>query len=209
MGPSGATAIWVIVVLLLLFGVMVAILFFGWLSTKKKVSYVLSPYAKVPVRPLLSVNFLALQKIEDFIETLPGYDNRMFNFKRSVYCRETGRIFFDCVDWKGKVSLDWSFLQQRHRGSWVSWGSLREEKQREFKEKHESLKNFQVELSCPNLKPEEITDEYLYVKPGPLYADLLSYKLLGWQIVPGTDFEVLVLQLPKKIFVPKQPPKET
>jgi hypothetical protein len=188
-------------ILLILLGLvlaMIAILYIGWLSTKAKITYILSLYAKVPVRPLLSARPIALNKVYLFVEALPGYDNQIFNFKRSVYCRETGRIFPNCVDWKGKVTLDWRFLSQRCRGHWISWGSLSEEQRRDVRERHGSFEGFQTDHSCPNPKPVDILPEYIFVKPGPLYVDLVNYKLLGWKCVPETDFEVLVVQLPKK-----------
>lgn len=190
--------LWMIFSLTLLFIVMGLLLFLGWFSLRAKTIYVLSPYSKTPVRPLLSAHYPTLQKVYEYYETLSGSENRMFNFRRSVYYRETGRIFINCIDWKGSVKLDWTFLRKRSRGNWVSWGSLKEDQKRAVREKHASLEKFQIEFSSVQVKPQDLENEYVYVKPGPLYVDLFTYKLLGWQCVPETDFEVLVVQLPQK-----------
>jgi hypothetical protein len=94
--------------------------------------------------------------------------------------------------------VDWTFLQKRYPGHWVSWGSLSKEQQEAIRDVHESLGKFQTQESSPTPAPRAVEPEYAYTKPGPLYVDLETKILLGWQVVPGTDFEVLIVQKPIK-----------
>jgi hypothetical protein len=44
--------------------------------------------------------------------------------------------------------------------------------------------------------PQEIDSFHALLKPGPLYVDRETKNLLGWKEVPGTEFEVLIVQTP-------------
>jgi len=94
------------------------------------------------------------------------------------------------------VKVDWTFLQKRYPGIWVSWGSLNSDQQRAISDAHESLEGFQTEVSSPSPAPRAIEPEYAYTKPGPLYVDIQTKVLLGWKVVPGTELEVLIVQKP-------------
>jgi hypothetical protein len=45
-------------------------------------------------------------------------------------------------------------------------------------------------------QPTLIEAKYAFTKPGPLYVDISTNVLVGWQIVPDTELEVLVVQKP-------------
>lgn len=124
------------------------------------------------------------------------YDNRPFKFKKAAYCRETGRIFQDCIDWKNKIELDWTFIQNRYDGDWISWGSLSDTLQLQIRNKHESLEGFQTEISSKFPSPRQIEPYVAYAKPGPLYVDINTAVLVGWKQVPDSLMEVLIVQKP-------------
>lgn len=194
---SGLNIFWMVCALLAGFGLMGVVLLLGYLGVNQRIKYPLSPYTGLPVRRLLDASFYSLVRVYDYTHQLKGYDNQPFNFRRSLFCRETGRIFPNSIDWLGRASLDWDFLQKKRAGSWVSWGALPPDTQRKIRDKHESLELFETEFSCPKTLPKEITPEYVYHEKGPLYVDLDTHVLMGWQKVPYTEFEVLVVQHPK------------
>jgi len=182
--------------LILVIGVMLFFLFWGWRSTKKK-NEILSPYTGNPVRRFDSLSYESIEKVKEFMERQAGYDNRMFNIHRAVVCRDTGRIFPNAITWYGKMELDWTFLQKRHLGDYVSWGSLTKETQREIQNLHDSLEEFQTELSSTVPSPRIIEKSLAYLKPGPLYVNPDTNELLGWKCIPDSELEVLIVQKPK------------
>ena len=182
--------------LLAIFAVMVFFLWLGWIYSKK-IPVVLSPYTKTPVRRFDTFSYISLAKVENYLSELSQYDNRVFNIHRAVVCRETGRIFQDVITWYGKIKLDWSFLQKRHPGQYVSWGSLSEDLKADFLKVHEDVEGFQTEFSSPSPLPRDIEPEYVYMKPGPLYANLETKELLGWKCIPNSELEVLIVRKPK------------
>lgn len=125
-----------------------------------------------------------------------NYENRVFPMKRSLVCRDTGRIFQDSISWWGRAHVDWDFIQKRYPGVYVSWGSLSSDLQREFKERHPSLDGFQTKFSSANVNPKDIEERFVYMKPGPLYCDIQTKVLVGWKCVPETPYEVLIVQKP-------------
>lgn len=160
----------------------------------------LSPYTGLPLRRVSDLPYASAEKILRYLYDLHQYDNRIISLKKAALCRETGRIFPDCVTWWGTIRVDWNFLQKKYPGHYVSWGSLSEGQQETIRMAHESLENFQTEYSCPNAAPRAIEPDYAFYKPGPLYVDVHTKVLIGWQSVPGTVFEVLIVQHPKKQF---------
>jgi len=182
--------------------VFAALVLFTFLTYRlKDRSRCVSPYSSKPMRSGDEIPIATVEKVMRFLYyDLHSYDNRIFLMKKAMICRETGRVFQDCVNWYGGAYVDWTFLVKRHPGNWVSWGSLTAEQQREIREWHTELKGFQTENSCPNPQPKMIEEEYIYEKPGPLYVDIRTKVLLGWKIVPETNLEVLVVQKPKRIF---------
>lgn len=123
----------------------------------------------------------------------------MFKLSKAAFCRETGRIFPNAITWYGKIKVDWTFLRKRYPGHWISWGSLSPEQKEEFYRLHDGFEGFQTEDSSPNPAPNRIEERYVYTIPGPLYVDLSTKAVMGWQVVTDTDFEVLIVQLPRKI----------
>lgn len=189
--------LWVILfsgLVLLSFAFLTLLFWIGWKLTQR--SQTVSPYTGVPLRRTTEISYYSAERILKYLYDLKQYDNRIFKLSRAAFCRETGRIFQDCVTIFDTVKVDWNFLQKRYAGNWVSWGSLNKEQQDAIREVHGSLDKFQTLESSPNPSPRAIEPEYAYTKPGPLYVDLETKILLGWQIVPGTEFEVLVVQKP-------------
>jgi len=182
-------------VLLFFFLIFAAICVVIWLR-RRPVST--SPYTGMPLRRALGLPFYSEERLIRYLGSMRQYDNRLFSLRKAALCRETGRLFPDCVTWLDTIKLDWSFLQKRYPGNYVSWGSLTSTQQDAVMAAHDSLEGYQTDFSCPNPSPRLIDAEYAYAKPGPLYVDVNTDILLGWKIVPGTELEVLIVQKPKK-----------
>ncbi len=183
------------VLFLVLLGLL-ASFFFGWWMSRRQ--YALSPYTGKPLRRGTDLAYLTVERVLRFLYDMHAYDNRMFDLHHAAICRETGRIFPECITWYGIIHVDWDFIQKRYPGKYVSWGSLTPEQQESIHQKHDSLEGFQLEFSSPKPGPRYIEKVYVYKNPGPLYVDVETNVLLGWKCVPDTDLEVLIVQKPKK-----------
>lgn len=184
------------VAILLIFMLFVSIFFISmWLQRHQAG---VSPYSGLPLRRASDLPLTSAEKILRYFYDMHQYDNRIFSLKKAAFCRETGRVFQNCITWYGTVKVDWNFLQKRYPGNYISWGSINDIQKEAIIEAHDSLEGFQTDYSSPNASPRAIEPEYAYSKPGPLYVDLDTKVLIGWKIVPGTDFEVLIVQLPRK-----------
>lgn len=182
---------------ILIFSLLFMALFLtlGWLLTKKP-NIPRSPYTNLPVRRAEGLPYETKRRVYLFLEAIHQYDNRPFKFNRALHDRETGRLFQDAIDWKGKATLDWSFLQKRYPGTWISWGSLSDELKEQIRNRHENLDGFEIYTSSKQPSPRAIEAKYSYNRPGPLYVDITTGILLGWKVVTDTELEVLVVQHP-------------
>ena len=160
-----------------------------------------SPYTGKPLRRAIDLPFESKRQILRFLYEHQDYDNRVIALSQAVICRETGRVFQNCITWLDTVKLDWSFIQRRYPGHYVSWGSLNQVQQAIVQDAHHAIKGFQTERSCPKSSPKAVTPEFVFLKPGPLYVDLQTKVLIGWQQVPNTEFEVLIVQHPQKTII--------
>lgn len=167
----------------------------------------LSPYTGLPLRRATGLSYLARERVYRVLHQLNQYDNRLFDLRKAALCRETGRIFPNCVTWYDTIKLDWTFLQKRFPGHFVSWGSLNSDQQAAIKNVHQDMKGFQTMFSCPEPSPRLVDERYVYEKPGPLYVDVNTGTLVGWKCVPDTDLEILIVQKPTEI-ITLTPPKE-
>lgn len=157
-----------------------------------------SPYSGLPLRNGSDLSYAAREKILRFLFDMKAYDNRMFDLSKAAVCRETGRVFPDAVNIFSNIKVNWGFLVKRYPGSYVSWGSLSEEQREEILSHHGEVKGFQMKESSKIASPRLIEPEFALLKPGPLYVDFEKKVLLGWKIVPDTEFEVLIVQKPIK-----------
>jgi hypothetical protein len=189
-------------VLAIILFVLIGLFIFGWWLNGQKDS--VSPYTGHLLRRGSDLSYYSKERILRFLYEMHQYDNRIFEIRKAAVCRETGRIFPNALTWYDRVKVDWSFLQKRYPGHYVSWGSLSDFQKEHVMMHHHTLKDFQIEVSSPTSSPRFIEREYAYTKPGPLYVDLDTYVLLGWKCVPRTNFEVLVVQKPKGIFEIRQ-----
>lgn len=155
-----------------------------------------SPYTKLPLRPATSLSYFAAERALLFMDGFHDYENRIFTLSQAAFCRETGRLFTDCVRWTGRIEVGWDFIAKRYPGQYVSWGSLSPAQQLVVRKAHASLLGFQTECSSPTSSPKAVEPEYAFTKPGPLYVDFASKVLVGWQSVPETHLEVLIVQKP-------------
>ncbi len=171
-----------------------------WKSERKRGE---SPYTGMPLRFASELTYLAKDKVRAYLKSYGEFDNRPFDFSSAALCRDTGRLFPECVTWTGAIKLDWSFIQKRCKGNFVSWGSLTPERRKEILAAHDPLFGFQTDFSSPNPSPRMVDEKFALAKPGPLYVDPESMVILGWKAVPETELEVLIVQKPKKIHVVK------
>ncbi len=185
----------ILVVFLIFFGIFI----FGiWLSRAKGS---LSPYSKQPMRKGEDLSYDSKVKVLRFLYEMHQYDNRIFEISNSAVCRETGRIFPHAITWYGIVKLDWTFLRKRYPGNFVSWGSLTIDQQELVRAAHGNIEGFQLDFSSPAPQPQRIEAKYAFAKPGPLYVDIDTKVLIGWQSVPRSDFEVLIVQKPDNLII--------
>lgn len=158
----------------------------------------LCPYTKQPMRLGMDVARSLAAHVNAFLIEQPTEgDNRAIEFDRAAYCPETGRIFPDCVTVSEQVVLSWDFIAKRSKGTFVSWGSLSEEERGVARLLHESLDGFQTEASSLRPRPQDVEEDFALLSPGPLYIDRQTRIVVGWKKVPGTYFEVLVVQRPR------------
>jgi hypothetical protein len=159
-----------------------------------------SPYTGSPLRRGTDLSDAISERVLHYLNDMHDYDNRMFDVRRAAFCRETGRLFPDALTWYDVIRVDWSFLNKRYPGQWISWGSLSPQMQEQIRAIHHSLEGFQTVYSSPTPNPRRIEPEYALAMPGPLYVDLNTKILLGWKVVPETVLEVLIVQKPKGKF---------
>lgn len=178
---------------------LAVIAFFSWKLTHRSVDP--SPYTGMPLRRGSDIGDYSAEKIYKYLHQLQQYDNRMYNLKKASYCMETGRIFPNSITWLESIRVDWSFIQKRYKGHYVSWGSLTKDQQDAIRKEHGALSGYNTEYSSSNPLPRLIEPEFAYSKPGPLYVDVNTHILLGWKQVPGTEFEVLIVQKPLKLIL--------
>lgn len=192
----GHQTIWMLFLSVFLFVVLLCfLLWFGWWISKTRGS--VCPYTKKPLMLGVDLPISFARQVEEFLKSLPQPENEPFDCMKAAICRETGRIFPNAIKRAEIIWLDWSFLQKRYPGNWVSWGSLNPAQQGVIKLCHTSMEGYQTEKSAPQPKPENIGQDFVYAKPGPLYVDVAKKILLGWKCVPGTYLEVLVVQKPQ------------
>lgn len=189
----------ILFIFLVLLG-LAATTFFAWLVGKRDNS--LSPYTGQQLRSASEMHWMTREKVLRYLFEIQNYDNQMIDLHRAAFCRETGRLFPEALTWYGSLNVDWDFIQKRHKGSFVSWGSLPEEQRLIISDKHESMEGFQTEISSPTASPRKVDEFYAMTKPGPLYVDVSTGILMGWKIVPETELEVLIVQKPKEIYLP-------
>ncbi len=183
--------------ILLIFALVLFIGLFWWGLKSSQRSKAISPYTGLPLRRASELPYYSAERVLRFMSEIRQYDNPVFSLNRAAFCRETGRLFPDCMTLWDSINVDWNFLRKRYPGLYVSWGSLGKEQQEEIRRAHEGmLEGFQTAFSSPIPSPRGIEPEYAYTRPGPLYVDLETKVLLGWKQVPETFLEVLIVQKP-------------
>ncbi len=188
-----------------IFGIAVLAAFFlmfgafwlGWWLNRKEAS--LSPYTGLPLRRATGISYFSLEKLYRFLHDRHQYENRILDIQRAALCRETGRLFGDCITWYGSIQVDWNFIQKRFPGNYVSWGSLTEEQQETIRSAHDSLEGFQTFYSSSQPSPRLVESKYAMAVPGPLYVEIKTGTLVGWMCVPDTELEVLIVQKPAQV----------
>jgi hypothetical protein len=178
-----------------IFFLLFAAFWIGWRLSHRAPP--MSLYSGTPMRRCSDLSYYNAEKVLRYIYDLQDYENRIFELRKSSFCRETGRIFTNSVTWFDTISVDWDFIQKRYPGNYVSWGSLTEEQQLAIRDMHESLEGFQTEHSSKEALPRAVEPQFALMKPGPLYVDIDTHVLVGWKCVPSTNMEVLIVKRPK------------
>ena len=195
-GQQGMQAIILIIAsLVAILGLFCFLLWFSW--KKEKIRGNTCPYCKEPMCLGIDVARSMTNMVDVFMEDQPQPENPKIDFALAAYCPVTGRIFPNCIGPNEQVMLAWDFLNKRHKGAYVSWGALSEEERGILKLLHGSLEGFQTEQSSNQHRPEDVEEEFSSLAPGPLYVDRKERVVIGWKKVPGTHFEVLVVQRPR------------
>lgn len=171
-------------------------LFFIYAAWQRQHGVGVSPYTGLPLRRCEDLPYESKKRVLQYLYDFHEYDNRIFEMKKAAFCRETGRIFPNTVNWFGTIHVDWNFLNKRYSGHLVSWGSLPPDQQMLIRDAHFSMEGFQTEISSPQPFPRDVEAEYAFTRPGPLYVDTVTRVLVGWKQVPETSFEVLIIQHP-------------
>lgn len=199
MGSIESLGIQTIIVTVASFIITLSVLVsFAWVGWKKEGRRGdVCPYTKEKMCLGADVARSLMMYVNAFLQEQQVGDNPAIDFSRAAYCPKTGRIFTDCVGSNEQISLSWDFLRRRCKGTFVSWGALSEEERGVLKLLHDSVEGFQTESSSKNLRPESVEEEFALLSPGPLYVDRTARVLMGWKKVPGTYFEVLVVQRPQ------------
>lgn len=192
-------AIALLLLVFLLLGLGLFIL--GWWIQNQRDSP--SPYTGSPLKRGEYLSFFAKEQILKYLYDYYSYENPLFKLKNAALCRETGRIFPNALTWYNTLYVDWNFLNKRYKGQYVSWGSLTLEQQDALRKLHGAMKGYQTAFSSRNPSPRLLEPMYAYTKPGPLYVDVATSTLLGWKCVPGTDYEVLIVQKPPQTIMLK------
>ena len=188
----------IIAVFFSFFGILIILISLLWIGWKKEGRRGdTCPYTRESMRLGCDVAASLAAHVNAYLQEQQKPDNPDIDFGCAAFCPKTGRIFPHCVQAGEQISLSWDFIRRQYKGSFVSWGSLSEEERGIVKLLHEYVEEFQTEQSSPMLRPEEIEEEYAFLAPGPLYIDKATKVLVGWKKVPGTYFEVLVVQKPK------------
>jgi hypothetical protein len=181
-----------------LLAVLVILFLLLWIGWKKEgVRGNKCPYCGRPMRLGIDVARSITEMVNGFLAEQPQPENPQIDFARAAYCPVTGRIFPECVSGTEQISLSWNFIRRRCEGTFVSWGALSEDEKGILKLLHGSLEGFQIEQSSSHLRPEEVEEDFSSLSPGPLYIDRKTKVVVGWKKVPGTYFEVLVVQQPR------------
>jgi hypothetical protein len=178
----------------LVLAILGALLWYGWYISKTRGA--VCPYTKGPLSLGVDIAPSIIAFVDGFLLGHSQPENEPFDFTKAAICEKTGRIFPNCVQRREHIRLDWSFLQKRYPGNYVSWGSLPQSEQQQVRLCHESMAGFQIESSSEQPFAKDIDIYHARKKPGPLYVDRQTRVLLGWQEVPGTRFEVLIVQKP-------------
>lgn len=191
----GETAIFLFVgSILLCLLMMIGLLWLGWWVTRVQGS--VSPYSGKPMKRGEDLSKSTVAEIERFLRRLDPIDNPIFDTSYAAICRETGRVFPDSVNRFGVISLNWNFLNNRYPGKWISWGSLDPVRQADIRSCHDNMEGFQLETNSTQPMPKNVDSYHAMAKPGPLYVDITTKTLMGWQCVPGTTLELLIVQRP-------------
>jgi len=162
-------------------GVLYFLFWMGWWVTNRTGG--VSPYGGETLLKGTELSFPAIQKVHDFMSRFGAIENPAIDFLRASVCRRTGRVFPNTITIFGVISVGKNYLKKRYPGKYVEWSSLSDEQKEAVFLAHGTLEGFKIVNSDGD-------------KPGPLYVDMTKKHVMGWQCVPDTILEVMIVQKP-------------
>jgi hypothetical protein len=185
----GESALIATILGLLVFIGLISLFFaLGWYITNRPGA--VSPYSKREMAPGSVIAFRSVEKIEDFFEDIQSQENRSFNLERAAVCRETGRIFPNCLSNFDVVTLNRNYLSAVHPGQYIDWEVLGPREQAIILAKHNDVSGYQIGDQRTKFQGQPIPS---------LYVDISTNTLIGWKKVPGTELQILVVQKPRNV----------
>jgi hypothetical protein len=173
-------------------------LFFGggwWIFFKKRAK---SPFSNTFLEPCEKVlSFAAIEKVFRFLNRIHDEYNERFDLKRATICLKTGRIFPNTINRFGIIKIPENYIIHYAKTPLILYASLDKKIKGFLYEKDKVLQGYQTYTNLDSSKLE-IEKSVELMKPGPLYLDPKTGFFLGWQIVPGTSLELLVVKVIKK-----------
>ncbi len=156
-------------------GLLLAVFGLGWYVTNRQGAR--SPFSGKPMIRGHDLTFEAVARLRTHLGKAPQPENPDFQWTHSVVCRETGRVFTDVVNRWGVARVSSNYLKRRYPGTYTPWTALQPSERQAVLARH----------------PQGIG---AYELDG-LYVDLTTKTLLGWQRVPETGLQILIVNKPE------------
>lgn len=164
-----------------------------WQGRKTK-----SPFSHYEyLMPAEQLHFTAMQYVHQFLQNHP-YSQMKVDLTSTLVCRKTGRIFSCDTKCRRTMKSAECYLMQHYSGVLVPWSTLNQEQKQNFVARHSCLKHFQLHPSGANTAFSYSDWTSADMKPGPLFVDLEAGVAVGWQCIPHTNLEIIIVQPPSK-----------
>ncbi|MGM0439745.1 MAG: hypothetical protein ACQEP8_01355 [Chlamydiota bacterium] len=140
-----------------------------------------SPYGGGQMLRGTELSMAAIKKIDHYLTRFESDANPNLEFSKAAVCKKTGRVFPNATTFWGIIIVGRNFLARRYPGDYKAWETLTVDEQEDIRKSHDTFDDYN--LDYPDTE-----------KPGPLYVDMKTKTLLGWQCVPDTVLEVMIVQ---------------
>lgn len=136
-----------------------------------------SPWSGQSMLKGKDLTFSAVAELRAHLAAQGQPENPDFEPLKAAVCKQTGRVVCDAINRFGVIRVPRDYISRRYPGNYTAWTQLSLPEQQATAARHLSLKSFVLE---------------------GLYVDLATKTLVGWQPVPGTGLEILVVQKPQQ-----------